>query len=41
MKMCPKCETIALGDRAVLCPNCDEAFLDCLTITIDSELRKL
>jgi len=38
MRMCLKCETIALGNTAEKCPNCGETLVGYQTMMLDSEL---
>jgi len=40
MKVCPKCQTLALGDKAMRCPNCDEPLLDFKTLKEILKLRE-
>ena len=39
--MCSKCETIALGDTAIQCPNCGETFSDYQAMKVNSNQREL
>jgi len=41
LKICPKCETIALGDSAILCPDCGESLLDYQTMKVNLKTRSL
>ena len=41
MKMCLKCETIALGDDILLCPDCGEPFLNYQTTKVNLDASEL
>ncbi len=41
MKICFKCKTIAIGNKAILCPNCDEPFSDYQTMKANLKQGKL
>ena len=41
MKMCSKCETIALDDTAIQCPNCGETFSNYQAMKTKSKPREL